>query len=260
MATKDFINKIICGDCIEGMKLLEDNSVDLVVTSPPYNCGIKYDEWNDDLPEEQYYNQMKKIIKEIKRILKKDGRVCWNVADLYYNKSQNKENISRSSDFIKIFESFGFKIWRDIIWHQTDNNKLTAWGSWKSASSPFIFCDYEHVLIFFKESWDKLNKGISDITKDEFISSCKSSVWRITPVVTKKIEGDCPVPFPIKLIRRLIKLFSYQNDLILDPFCGRGTSCIVSKQNNRNFIGFEVSKKYYELANKRLEQENLNKF
>jgi site-specific DNA-methyltransferase (adenine-specific) len=251
-------NKIYNMDCLEGLKQMEKSSVDLVITSPPYNCDIQYDEWNDNLDEFIYYQEMEKIIREIYRVLKDDGRVCWNVTDLYFNKSQAKENLPRVAHFITLFQKVGFKFWIDIIWHQTDNNKLTAWGSWLSASSPYIYCDAEHIIILYKKSRDKLTKGESDITKDEFINACKSTIWQIRPVVTKRNSNDCPVPFPKKLIRRLIKLFSYKNDLVLDPFSGRGTTCIIAKENERRFIGFEISKSYFKLSKDRNSQEYLH--
>jgi len=252
------INKVYNMDCLEGLKLIDDDSIDLIITSPPYNTGIKYDEWNDNLPEEEYEKFIFNVAKECFRVLKADGRICWNVADILHGSKELSFN--RAGQFHKIAEQIGFKFWIDIIWYQQDNNSRTCWGSWKSASAPMIFSQFEHILVYYKKYKYKLQKGKSTIGAKMFMECCQDSIWKITPVVTKKNTEYCPVPFPKKLIQRLIHLFSFENDLVLDPFAGSGTTLEVAKSLNRRFIGFELSKKYCEEINKKLQQNYLFKF
>lgn len=239
------------GDCLEVMKTLPDNSVDLVVTSPPYNCGIEYDNYNDNISWQEYYLWCNAWIKEIYRILKDDGRFCL----IHYLSLGNSDN--RHAPLMRlntISEDIGFKHHGLAIWWDITLTKRTAWGSWLSASAPYINSPFEGVLILYKNRWHKDNKGITEISKDEFMESC-SGIWKIAT----EHDRRHPAPFPIKMASRCIRLLSYEGDTVLDPFMGSGTTVVAAKEYHRKAIGIEISPQYYEMAERRINQtmENL---
>lgn len=239
--------ELYCGDCVEIMKQLQDESVDLVVTSPPYNCGIQYDVYNDNLHWNDYYVWCEKWLKEIYRLLKTDGRFCLN-----HYLSMGKAN-NRSAPLMKlnsIAEDIGFKHHAIAIWWDTTISTLTAWGSWLSSSAPYINSPFEGILILYKDRWKKEKKGKTNISKEEFIESC-SGIWKIAPTKRNK---EHPATFPITLAERCIRMFSYENDLVLDPFMGIGTTGKACIKLNRKFIGIEISPKYYNIAKKELKE------
>ena len=243
------INQIICGDCLEVMRKFPDNSVDLIVTSPPYNLNKDYGKFKDNLEEKKYFEWCGKWLKELFRILKADGRFCLNVADILNCKTRP---LSIILGFICL--KVGFKFYVGINWKQDDAYNKTCWGSWKSASAPCFISDFEHILIFYKESKKKFKKGENDITSKEFRTWIKAG-WRFKPETKLKSH---PAPFPIELPKRCIKLLSYINDIVLDPFLGTGTTAVACKQLGRRYIGIEISEEYCKIAEKRLAQENIN--
>lgn len=243
------INKIHHTDCIEGMRQLEPSCVDLVVTSPPYNAGIEYAEYNDNKEWDEYYKWCREWLTELFRIVKDDGRVCINHFLNYGDKNGRNSPIMELN---RIAQEVGFKHHGLALW--TDNNitKRTAWGSWLSASAPYVNLSTEGVLILYKESWKKHRKGESDITKEEFMEST-SGQWKIQP----EGKGLTKACFPVELPKRCIRLLSYVGDVILDPFMGSGTTALACRQTGRQYIGFEVSKEYVGVAEKRLAQRSL---
>jgi len=250
----DYKNKIICGDCIEIMQKLPHNCIDLVVTSPPYNINIKYDNYNDDLIWDKYYFWCKKWMKEINRILKDDGRACI-IHYLSYGNSQNRQMPIMELNNIAIKE--GLKHYGLAIWWDITLCKKTAWGSWLSASQPYINSPLEGILILYKNKIKKEKEGKTQINKGEFMESC-GGIWKIKPENNKNIEH--PAPFPIELASRCIKLLSWENDIVLDPFIGSGTTAIAAKLLNRNYIGMDISHKYCNIARKRLLQDDLTTY
>lgn len=250
------INKIYQGDCLELMKQIDDESVDLVITSPPYNIGIDYDSWNDDVDWEKYYSWCKEWMKEIYRVLKIDGRFCLNhYLCLGTAKARHSPLMELNQIAVK---EIGFKHHAVCVWTDRTLTKRTAWGSWKSASAPYINTPYEGILILYKQDWKKHRKGVSTISKDKFMELC-SGVWNMQP----ERKGLTKANFPIELPSNCINLLSYEEDVVLDPFMGSGTTAVACKQLNRNFIGFEISESYCKIAEKRLkpylEQTKLNK-
>ena len=232
------------GDCIEVMKTLPNDVIDLVVTSPPYNCGIKYDVYNDEIEWKKYHNWCKEWLKEIYRIMKDDARFC-----LIHYLSLGKSN-KRHAPLMRlntIAEDIGFKHHGLAVWWDITLSKFTAWGSWLSASAPYINSPFEGILILYKEKWKKNKEGKTQIEKEEFIESC-SGIWKISPEKNR----EHPAPFPKKLASRCIKLLSYEEDLILDPFIGSGTTAVACKELNRKCIGIEISEQYCEITKKRL--------
>jgi len=240
--------KLYVGDCITVMKTeIRDGSIDLIVTSPPYNCGIKYDNYSDYIPKEKYYRWCRDWLKECYRVLKNNRRIAINVL---LNKGNNRRGQGREQpvvEFCNLLKGVGFTLNNITLWMDDHRVKYTAWGSWKSASAPYIFNPYEVIIMASKGDWKREDKGISDITRDEFMEWVAGQ-WRFSPE-HRRLN---PAPFPEELPKRCIKLLSYVGDTILDPFVGSGTTCVVAKKLNRNCIGIDISKKYINIAEKRI--------
>ncbi len=240
----NFINQIIQGDCIQVMKNIPDNYVDLVVTSPPYNIGIDYGTYKDNLAWKEYYSWCKKWLKEIYRILKNDGRFCLNH---YLSLGNSKERTAPLMVLNGLAIEIGFKHHGLAIWEDRTINTLTAWGSWMSASAPYINSPFEGILVLYKEFWQKQTKGESTIEKNDFIMASKG-IWDIG-TERKRLT---PCPFPVKLPRLCINLLTYKNDIVLDPFIGSGTTAVAAKELNRRYIGIDSNLNYCEIAKRRI--------
>jgi len=244
--------KIICGDAFEVLKEIESGSIDLIITSPPYNFGRDYDSINDLKDWKTYFDSLVQIFTECKRVLKTGGRLCINIQPCLSLHVPTHHIISQ-----KMLE-LDFLWYTEIIWEKSHFNcKLTAWGSWKSPSQPHFKTTWEFIEVFSKGTLKKKGpREKIDITSDEF-KKWVNPMWKIAPEVRMKAFGH-PAMFPEELVRRLIKLFSYKEDLVLDPFNGVGTTTKVAKELGRNFIGIDISKKYCEIAKERLKiQMNL---
>ena len=245
------LNNIYNIDCIDGLSQIDDNSIDLIVTSPPYNVGIDYDSWNDCMPWDKYLDWCRQWLEECYRVLKDDGRICINhyIAFSPIDFSKNtKEHICRFPlfDFREIMTKIGFNVHKIAIWEDRSMKKFTAWGSWLSASSPNMQTPYEGILIGYKKQWDKINKGISTINKTEFMEGV-SGIWNLGTTI-----GMTKANFPETLPHMCINLLSFYDDIILDPFSGSGTTCKVAKELGRRYIGFEISQNYCNVAWKRV--------
>ena len=194
--------------------------INLVVTSPPYNVGIEYDTHRDTMTYPEYLKWCHEWLKKIYHALAPDGRVCINipfsVTPEHINTKKGAEDINYPvvADYTRICESIGFKYWRTLVWDKNHSNK-TCWGSWRSASAPFMRDPSEAILVFYKTQWKRLNKGTSTISGPEFMSWTKN-VWKMHP----ETKSTHPAAFPIELPNRCIKLFSYKEDTVLDLFMG----------------------------------------
>ena len=239
--------KIICEDVLSTDKISKE-TVDLIVTSPPYNVDIKYNSHNDQVSYIQYLKFSREWLSRCFEWLKDDGRLCLNVP-LDINKGGQQ---SVGADLTMIAKKVGFKYHSTIIWNEGNISRRTAWGSWLSASAPYVIAPVELIIILYKKQWKKINKNHSDITKEEFIK-WTNGLWTFNGESKKRIGH--PAPFPIELPRRCIKLFSYVDDVILDPFMGSGTTLIAATLNNRKAIGIDIDKEYCELAKKRVINE-----
>ena len=229
----------------ENMSELENNSVSLTVTSPPYNIGKDSDL---DLTDDEYWAMMENIFTETYRVTESGGRLVVNVANL-----GRKPYIPFSKYFTELLIEIGFIMRGEIIWQKSKGaNANFAWGSWLSASNPVIRDIHEYCLVFSKDSLKKSSQGESSIKKEEFIESTLS-IWNINPARAKKIGH--PAPFPIELPQKFINLYTYKKDLVLDPFLGSGTTAVAAKLLERNFIGYEIEEKYIAIANNRLKTE-----
>jgi len=218
--------------------------------SPPYNIGIDYDSWNDNLDWKDYYNWCRKWLKETYRVLKEDGRFCLNHY-LSLGKSFKREAPLMNLNYISCFE-IGYKHHSVAIWKDITLARKTAWGSWLSASSPYLNSPFEGILILYKKYWKKQKEGISTINKQDFIDACRG-IWNLGTDGKRLTKAT----FPEKLPEYCINLLSYKGDLILDPFAGSGTTLVVAKRLKRNYIGIEISKSYCDIIKKRLGQEYL---
>ena len=236
-------NQIICGDCIEVMKRMPDNSIDLVVTSPPYNCGIDYDIYKDNLEYQDYLIFTKKWLSEIFRLLKDTGRIALNIP-YEINLHERGGRIFLVSDYWQLMKGIGFK-WAgliDLVETQPQRVKYTAWGSYLSASAPYIYNPKECVIIAYKNSWGR-GKGESSLTKEEFIEYV-SGMWNYRAETKTLTKASFSLDIPLKAI----KILSFVNDIILDPFVGSGTTIKACNQLNRRYIGIDISPNYCKIA------------
>ena len=243
----ELLNTIIASSC-ENMKDIPNNSLHLMITSPPYNVSKEYD---NDLSLNEYLSLLKNCFTETYRVLVDGGRACINIANI-----GRKPYIPLSDYVSKIMIEIGFNMRGEIIWNKSAGAGIsTAWGSFQSASNPILRDVHEYILIFskgnYKRERDKEEKELrkDNITKEEFIEWTKS-VWTMNPESAKRIGH--PAPFPEELPNRLIKLFSFTNDIVIDPFMGSGTTAIAAIKNNRNFVGYEINQEYINLANNRI--------
>lgn len=237
--------KIIHDDVITTDRVA-DSSVDLIVTSPPYNVDIAYNSHKDDISYAEYLEFSQKWMVRCYEWLKDDGRFCLNIP-LDKNKGGQQ---SVGADLTTLAKRIGFGYHSTIIWNEGNISRRTAWGSWMSASAPFVIAPVELILVLYKKQWKK-NGGskISDVTRDEFME-WTNGVWTFNGESKKKIGH--PAPFPLELPRRCVKLFSYVGDTVLDPFSGSGSTIVTAVTNGRNGIGIEVDAKYCELSRKRV--------
>ena len=243
----EYLNKIILSSCTD-MKEIPDNSLHLMITSPPYNVSKEYD---DDLSLSEYLELLKKAFSETYRVLVNGGRACINVANL-----GRKPYIPLSDYISKMMIDIGFNMRGEIIWNKASSaSPSTAWGSWQSAANPILRDVHEYILIFSKGSYrrERTKEEISikqnTIKKDQFMEWTKS-IWTMNAESARRIGH--PAPFPVELPLRLIQLYSFTNDIILDPFMGSGTTAIAALNTKRNYIGYDINVDYIKLACERI--------
>lgn len=238
-----YLNSII-NKSSESMNELPDASVHLIITSPPYNVGKEYDQ---DLSLEEYLEMLGKVFTESYRVLVKGGRIVINIANI-----GRKPYIHLNGLLSNLLIEIGFIMRGEIIWSKgASSGGSTAWGSWLSPSNPTLRDTHEYILVFSKSNYKRDNpeKRGTSITRDDFLELTKS-VWVIPTESAKKIGH--PAPFPLELPRKIIDLYSFKDEVILDPFIGSGSTAIASIQCGRKFIGYEIDQKYVELANIRV--------
>ena len=244
--SEKYLNQIFCKTS-ENMKELPDHCIHLMVTSPPYNVGKEYDE---DLSLKEYMVLLENVFKETHRVLVPGGRVAINIANV-----GRKPYIPLHSEIIKVMDKLGFLMRGEIIWDKGSSaGGSCAWGSWKSAANPTLRDSHEYILIFSKELYGRNKLSIKEdtITRDDFLELTKS-IWRFNTESAKKVKH--PAPFPIELPRRAIELYTFKGDVVLDPFVGSGSTAIAALQTGRHFVGYDISKEYVDIANKRIEKE-----
>ncbi len=239
--------QIVNADILD-VGLFDEEFIDLIVTSPPYNVGIDYETHEDTMSYEEYLDFSYRWLKNCYNWSKKSARLCLNVP-LDKNKGGLKPV---GADITKIAQEAGWKYQSTIVWNEGNISRRTAWGSWMSASAPYVIAPVELIIVFYKEQWKKTHKGESDITRDEFME-WTNGLWTFSGESKKRIGH--PAPFPRELPRRCIKLFSYVGDMVFDPFVGSGTTIIEAALHNRKAIGVDISKEYCQLAKDRIEKE-----
>jgi DNA modification methylase len=227
----------------EAMDDLPDRSIPLMITSPPYNVTKEYD---DELTLSDYRALLRRVFAETYRVLVDGGRACINVANL-----GRKPYIPLHSYIIHDMHDLGFQMRGEIIWDKgASASPSTAWGSWRSASNPILRDVHEYILIFTKGDFKRARgERENTITRDQFLAYTKS-IWTFSAERAKKVGH--PAPFPVELPKRLIELYSFKGDVILDPFCGSGATCVAAVQTGRSYVGYEIKETYVELARKRI--------
>lgn len=229
----------------EVMDDLPDNSIHLMITSPPYNARKDYDQ---NLNLEEYLQLLKRVWQETYRVLVPGGRACINIANL-----GRKPYIPLHSYVIDQMLEIGFLMRGEIIWNKAASaSPSTAWGSWMSATNPVLRDVHEYILVFSKDTFKRKRRGKENtISRDDFLEWTKS-VWTFPAVSAKKVGH--PAPFPEELPHRLIQLYTFAGDVILDPFAGSGTTCLSAIEDGRRYVGYEISEEYIELANARIRE------
>ncbi len=233
---------IIYNEDSRNMSALPDGSVHLMITSPPYNVGKDYD---DDLSLTEYRELLAGVMSETFRVLTDGGRACINIANI-----GRSPYIPLHALVIEIAAACGFLMRGEIIWDKgASAGSSCAWGSWQSASNPTLRDVHEYILIFSRGRYARHPVKENSIGRDAFLESTKS-IWRF-PAVSAKRVGH-PAPFPVELPLRLIHLYSYVGDIILDPFMGSGSTALASLQTGRHYIGYEVDPAYITLTRERI--------
>jgi DNA modification methylase len=241
-----FLNQIVCGDSEVVLKDLPDNCVDLVFTSPPYNFGLEYNTTEDGFSWQKYFDKLFRIFDQCIRVLKFGGRIIINIQPLFSDYIPSHHIISNFFMDRKL-------IWKgEILWEKNNYNcKYTAWGSWKSPSNPYLKYTWEFLEIFIKGTLKKEGKKENiDISSDEF-KKWVVGKWSIAPERDMGKYGH-PAMFPEELVFRVLKLFSYKNDVILDPFNGVGSTTVVARALKRKYLGIDISEEYCQKARDRI--------
>lgn len=234
-------NKVFCHSS-EDMCHVPDNSIALAFTSPPYCVGKAYDK---DVSLKEHLTLIANVGHEVFRCLVPGGRYVVNVAAL-----GRKPYIPMQALFQFLHCEIGFLPAGEIIWEKGQRTASCAWGSWCSAKAPRLRDIHEYLLVFVKDFFSRPDKGISDINKENFVTNTLS-VWKVKPESARRIGH--PAPFPLELAKRVISLYSYVGDAVLDPFAGSGTTLVAAKEMGRTYVGYEVEPKYCEIARERLE-------
>jgi site-specific DNA-methyltransferase (adenine-specific) len=265
---EDYVGKVINGDCIEVMAKMPESSVDLIVTSPPYGVGIAYDTFNDDIEFEQYKLFSASWLREAYRVLKDDGRIALNIP-YEINRQDKGGRILMVSELWQVMKSIGYKFYGivDLEEDSPHRSKTTAWGSWMSPSAPYIYNPKECIILAYKKHHIKKVKGDPEWTatmveqeggkekktyteeqKKEFIDLVYGQ-WNYFADTKSMTKATFSMDIPTKAI----KILSYRNDLIMDPFAGSATTCVAAEILDRRWVGIELSENYAEIGRKRVQ-------
>ena len=265
-------NKVINGNCIEEMSKLPENSVDLLVTSPPYNVGIDYDTHDDKTSMDDYWEFTKNWLTEAFRVLKTDGRIAVNIP-YEVNVQDRGGRVLFMSEFWSVMKKIGFKFYGlvDLDEQSPHRSKTTAWGSWMSPSAPYIYNPKECVILGYKSKHIKITKGepewvgeIIDLEQEDGTTKKKTvyteeqkkefmdlvyGQWSYFADTRQQTKATFSMDIPLKAI----KILTYKNDIVLDPFCGSGTSVVAAEVSGRRWIGIELSPNYTEVSRERVQ-------
>lgn len=231
----------------EDMSRIPDDCVALMVTSPPYNVGKEYDE---DLTHDEYLGLLAGVLQETYRVLEPGGRVAINVANL-----GRKPYLALNHVVAGLLRDLGFLLRGEIIWQKAQGaGGSCAWGSWQSAKNPTLRDLHEYVLVASKGSYGRMRIGEDSIARDEFLAATLS-IWNIAPASARRVGH--PAPFPVELPRRLIELYTFRGDLVLDPFIGSGSAAVAAVETGRHYIGYDTVPDYLDLARTRIAETRL---
>jgi site-specific DNA-methyltransferase (adenine-specific) len=244
----EFLDEIFCKTS-EQMEELPENSIHLMVTSPPYNVGKEYDE---NLTLTEYREFLKRVWSEVKRVLVPGGRVCINIANL-----GRKPYIPLHAFIVEDMLDLGFLMRGEIIWNKASSGSpSTAWGSWLSAKNPTLRDVHEYIMVFSKGMFSRSNPGRkSTISREEFLEYTKS-IWSFAAEPATRVGH--PAPFPVELPYRLIQLYTFEGEVVLDPFMGSGQTAIAAIKTRRHYVGYEINREYVRLAKKRIRDFTLD--
>ncbi len=243
-----YMDKIFCKSS-QRMEELPDNSIHLMVTSPPYNVGKEYDE---NLTLNEYREFLKRVWGEVKRALVPGGRICINIANL-----GRKPYIPLHAFIVEDMLDLGFLMRGEIIWNKASSGSpSTAWDSWLSAKNPTLRDIHEYILVFSKSMFTRgyLSDKKSTMSKEEFLEFTKS-VWTFAAEPATKVGH--PAPFPVELPYRLIQLYTFEGEVVLDPFIGSGQTAIAAIKTKRHYVGYDINEQYVKLAEKRIKEFSL---
>jgi len=265
---ENYINTVINGDCIEVMKELPEGSIDLIVTSPPYGVNIAYDVHDDDMEISEYLEFTRKWMTEAYKVLKDDGRIALNIP-YEINRQAKGGRIFFVSEVYQVMKEIGFKFFGvvDLEEDSPHRSKTTAWGSWMSPSSPYIYNPKECIILAYKKVHIKKVKGepqwkgeptVTEEGKTKMVyqEEDKKDFMELVFGQWKYLNDSRPMTkatFSMDIPTKAIKILSYKNDIILDPFNGSGTSCVAAEILDRRWIGIELSENYANIARERIQ-------
>lgn len=238
----EWVNRFYCSDS-RNLGQLTDRSIALAFTSPPYAVGKEYDQ---DWSLGEYRDLIIAVGEQVYRKLITGGRYVVNVVGL-----GRTPYIPMQALFWQWHTELGFLPMGDIIWRKGKGaNGCCTWGSWMSAKAPRLRDTHEYLQVYCKEAYTRPDKGESTISREEFMSATLS-IWEIPPESARRVGH--PAPFPIALAERVIQLYSYKGDIVLDPFMGSGTTCLAAQKLGRFWVGVDISKDYFYLAERRMD-------
>jgi site-specific DNA-methyltransferase (adenine-specific) len=269
---ENYTGKVINGDCIKVMSEMPESFVDLIVTSPPYGVGIAYDSFDDDMEFDQYKVFSANWLREAYRVLKDDGRIAINIP-YEINRQDKGGRILMVSEVWQIMKNIGFKFYGivDLEEDSPHRSKTTAWGSWMSPSAPYIYNPKECVILAYKKTHIKKIKGepewvgeVIDLEQEDGTTKKKTvyqeehkkefmdlvyGQWDYFADTKQMTKATFSLDIPMKAI----KILTYRNDLVLDPFAGSGTSLCAAEIGGRRWIGIELSENYTKVAKDRVQ-------